>query len=173
MDKISWDSYFLTLAFVAAQRSIDPNTKCGAVIVSKDKRVLSMGYNGPIKNSHDDKIPLTRPEKYYHMIHGEENALLAYNGSFQDISEATAYVTGRPCHKCLRMLLQKGIKRIVYSNANVTKVVDAEDMKAQQIMLNDRDEKIEIVEVGSDGIFQLLNNTVSYINRKLTENKNY
>ena len=50
-----WDTYFMALAFVVAQRSIDPNTKHGTVLVSKDKRILVTGYNGPIKNSMDKK----------------------------------------------------------------------------------------------------------------------
>ena len=65
----AWDEYYLTIAYVVAQRSFDPSSKCGCVLVSRDGRVLSTGYNGPIKGSIDSKIPLTRPEKYCHMIH--------------------------------------------------------------------------------------------------------
>jgi dCMP deaminase len=141
----SWDDYYLATAYVLAQRSMDPSTKCGCVIVSKDNRVLSTGYNGPIKGSKDHLVPLTRPFKYYFMIHSEINALLAYGGSHQDISGATCYVTSRPCHVCLRSLLQKGIGRIVYGAVAQARMLDEQDMKAQEMML--RDHPIEFKEV--------------------------
>lgn len=170
-DRPSWDEYYLTMAFIVAQRSFDPSSKCGSVIVSKDNRVLSTGYNGPIKGSKDEDVPLDRPRKYCHMIHGEENALLAYNGSYHDIQGGTIYVTGRPCHRCLRGILQKGIKRIVYG-PNVTKVVDKDDMAAQEIMLKDRND-VELVEMGSDLVKNLLGKTLIYIDKKSKESKNY
>jgi len=170
MHKPSWDEYYLTIAYVVAQRSIDPSSKCGCVIVSKDNRILSTGYNGPIKHSKDSKIPLERPKKYYHMLHAEENALLAYNGSYQDIEKATAYVTGRPCHKCLRMLLQKGITKIIHS-INNTKVVDKDDIEAQELMLADRD--IVIIEHNNEPFKALLNQTLEYIDIKSKQEKNY
>jgi len=176
LDRPSWDEYYITIAYVVAQRSFDPSSRCGCILVSSDNRVLSTGYNGPIQGSIDAKIPLTRPEKYCHMLHGEENALLAYSGSQQDIKGGTAYVTGRPCHRCLRMLLQKGIERIVYSNANVTKVVDQADIDAQEIMINEcecESPRVDIVEMGSDEIFSVLERTKEYIEQKLTEEKNY
>lgn len=176
MDRPSWDEYYLTIAYVVAQRSFDPSSKCGCALVSKDNRILSTGYNGPIKGSIDSKIPLTRPEKYKHMIHAEENSLLAYSGSYQDIQGATAYITARPCSTCLRMLCNKGITRIVYSTANVTKLVDQEDMDAQYIMINEcegKSPRVEMVEIGAKEIFDLLHKTEDYINRKLTEEKNY
>lgn len=174
----SWDEYYLAMAYVAAMRSFDPSSKCGTIIVSKNNRVLSAGYNGPLKNSIDVEIPLTRPEKYYHMLHGEENALLAYSGSYQDIDEGTAYVTGRPCHKCLRMLIQKGIKRIVHSK-NITKVIDLPDMEAQYIMLNRWETmglhgtcpRVEIVEIETERVKKVLLQVIDYIDYKSKKTK--
>jgi len=166
-----WDEYYLAIAFVVAQRSFDPSSKCGTVIVSKDGRQLSAGYNGPIKGSIDKEIPLTRPKRYYHMIHGEENALLSYSGSYQDIQGSTAYVTGRPCNKCLRMMLQKGIKRIVYGQ-NVTKVVDQDDMEAQKLMLKHHPD-VKMEEFLSEGIKMLLKKTLDYIDMKSKYKRNY
>jgi len=172
-ERPTWDEYYVTMAFVVAQRSIDPNTRCGCVLVSKDNRILSTGYNGPIKGSNDEEIPMTRPEKYFHFIHAEENALLAYSGSAQDIIGGTAYITGRPCHRCLRDLLQKGITRIVYSCVNVTKVVDQDDMDAQEIMLGHHPE-VELVELNDeDDIFDVLHRTEEYIRMKMQQSKNY
>lgn len=134
-DRPAWDEYYLSIAYVVSQRSFDASSKCGCVLVSKDNRVLATGYNGPLKHSIDEEIPLTRPDKYPYMLHGEENALLAYNGSYQDIQEATAYITARPCHRCLRMLLQKGITRIIYGQ-NKTNVVNEEDLRVQNVMID-------------------------------------
>lgn len=170
MDKLGrpdWDQYFLTLAFVIAQRSFDTSTKCGCVIVSKTKKILSTGYNGPIKGSDDEKIPLTRPDKYYHMIHAEENAIITYSGSDQDIEGSTAYITSEPCTTCLRMMLQKGIMRLVYGDFGQAKMMDDSQTEAKEIMFEDRN--IEIKTMSSEKISKLLVSTVDYIKNKSKE----
>jgi dCMP deaminase len=166
-DRPSWDEYYLTMAFVVAQRSFDPSTKCGCVIVSKDNRVLSTGYNGPLKGSRDENIPLTRPQKYYIFLHSEENALLAYGGSHYDIQNSTCYVTSAPCHKCLRMMIQKGITKIVYVSGGNAKCLDEEDMKAKENMLRNR--KIQIESVDRRVVEKLLNRTSEYIIKRYKE----
>jgi dCMP deaminase len=166
------DIYYLSIAFVIAQASFDPSSKCGAVIVSKDGRILSTGYNGPLKNSIDEEIPITRPAKYMAFLHGEENAILAYNGSYQDILDATIYVTGRPCYKCLRMIIQKGITRIVYGR-NDTMVVDEMDMDAQKIMLRHHP-NVKMIEITDCLDVQLLlRKADSYIEGKRKIKPNY
>jgi len=160
----SWDQYYLTLTYVIAQRSFDPSTKCGCIIVSKENKVLSTGYNGPIKGSIDSEIPLTRPEKYCHMIHAEENALLAYNGSLQDIIGSTAYVTGRPCHRCLRDLIQKGITTIIYGD-NMAVMMDKAETDAEEIMLRHRSIKMVYIP-NQELVFDLLDKTKQYIIEK-------
>lgn len=142
----SWDVYFITMSFVAAQRSIDKHTKCGCIIVSKDKRILSAGYNGPIKNSDDSLIPLERPDKYAWIIHSELNAILSYSGSSSDMEGATIYVTTRPCHNCTKFIIQKGIKTIVYCDIANAKCVDEKDMSVSDKMLEEHDVKVKIVQ---------------------------
>jgi len=154
----SKDDYFLALAFVVARKSFDPSSKCGCVIVSKDGRILATGYNGPLPDSNDVEVPLIRPDRYYVMIHGEENALLAYSGSYTDIQGATAYITGRFCHRCLRMLLRKGITRLVYGK-NDTACVDKEDLRAQELLLRDRKDVI-IVEKTNHEVKKILENAI-------------
>jgi len=80
-NRLTWREYYLSLAFLISLRSFDPSSRCGCVIVDQNNRILSTGYNGPIKQSIDEHIPLTRPQRYHHMIHAEENALLSYFGS--------------------------------------------------------------------------------------------
>ncbi len=167
MIKIDYNDYFLAMAYLASQRSIDPSTKCGAVLVSKDKRVLSTGYNGPIKGVDDARIPLVRPAKYAHILHAEENCLLAYSGSTQDLEGATMYVTGAPCHKCLRMIIQKGVFNIVYANANVA-VMQKDDVElsyAKEMMEYSPHVKVTILD-NLQQIINLFGITVDYIKTK-------
>lgn len=167
MNKINFDDYFLTVAYLCAQRSIDPSTKCGAVLVSKDRRILSTGYNGPIKGVNDDMIPLTRPDKYAHMIHAEENAILAYSGSTQDLDDSTIYITGAPCHKCLRMIIQKGIFNIVYANANVAVMQKDDVVKKYAQLMMDYSPHVKITVVDNlQRIVNLLGITQDYIKSK-------
>lgn len=135
-----WDSFYLAQAFIASSRSIDPNTQHGCIIVSKDNRILSSACNGPLRGVDDDKIPMNRPDKYSFIIHAEENAIIFYSGSNKDIEGGTAYVTGRPCHKCLRMLMQKGISRVVYSDME-TVCVDSHDLMIQESFLDLKNDK--------------------------------
>ena len=53
-DYLSWDEYFMGIAFLSAQRSKDPSTQVGACIVNEDKRILSVGYNGMPRGCDDD-----------------------------------------------------------------------------------------------------------------------
>lgn len=166
MNKISYDDYFLTMCYIVAQRSIDPSTKCGAVLVSADHRILSTGYNGPIKGSNDSEIPLERPAKYAHLLHAEENCIIAYNGSSHDLIGATMYVTGRPCHNCLRMILQKGIKTIVATDGNPTVMHDNTEEQICQKMLG-YVPNIKMVALPNIlNIMGLLQETQSYIRKK-------
>ena len=171
-ERPSKETVYLTMAFVIAQRSFDNSSKCGCIIVSEDDRILSAGLNGPIKGVNDNMVPLTRPETYAPMLHGEENALIAYSGSKQDIHRATAYVTGKPCHRCFRMLAQKGIKKIVHGR-NATKVLDQDDYDAQKLML-EYGVSVEFRSLESnDDIIGLLNRTIKYIQNKDKQMDNY
>ena len=73
-DYISWDEYFMGVAFLAAQRSKDPSTQVGACIVSQDNKILSMGYNGRPIGCSDDEFPWEKTDdtpdhsKYYYSI---------------------------------------------------------------------------------------------------------
>jgi dCMP deaminase len=170
--KIEKHVHYLMQCFVVAMRSCDTSTKHGAVIVSKEGRVLSTGYNGPIRNSVDSEIPSERPEKYYHMIHAEENAILAYNGSYQDIEGSTIYVSGKPCHKCLRMIIQKGIKNIIYPKFPLAKCQDEDDIKATELMLKHHPEVI-VKEIDCiDKVRRNIQATDFYIINKLEEFEN-
>lgn len=112
-ERPDWDLYFLRLASQVAERSCDPSTQHGCVLVL-DKIPVMTGYNGLPAGTDDGLYPQERPAKYWFYCHSEENAvaLAARRGVATD--GATAYVTGPPCVRCLRLLWQAGIRRVVH-----------------------------------------------------------
>ena len=108
------DVYFMNLCFAVAKRSIDPNTKCGCVIVDEEGGVLSTGYNGPIRNSIDSGVPLVAPDKYFFLEHSERNAIYQAARHGISLNNSIVYVTGLPCIDCLRGIIQVGAKKIIY-----------------------------------------------------------
>lgn len=126
IDRPSWDEYFLSFAILASFRSPDQRTKCGCVLV-KDKKIVSVGYNGFPKGVDDDELPNYDKDKYPYVIHAEANAI--YNAQ-ECIMGSTAYVSGHPCSECLKALWQCGIKDIVYCEWSKPKVeYDQENRK--------------------------------------------
>lgn len=109
-----WDKRFLEMAALVGSWSKDPSTKVGAVLV-KDKRILSTGYNGlPTKIGDDPQILNDRSEKYRHIIHAEENALLYCSIHGVSSVDTTLYVSPLPpCAGCMRLIIQAGVTRIV------------------------------------------------------------
>ena len=116
-DYISWDEYFMGVAYLAGMRSKDPNTQVGACIVSPDNKILSIGYNGFPKGCSDDEFPWAREgdaynTKYFYSTHSELNAILNYRGG--NLEGAKLYVTLFPCNECTKAIIQSGIKTEVY-----------------------------------------------------------
>jgi dCMP deaminase len=162
-----WDDYYLGLAFLVATRSIDPRTKHGCVIVSKENRVLTMGYNGPIRGIDNASVPLTAPAKYPHLLHSEENALLSYNGSLQDIQGSIAYITGDPCHRCLRMLIQKGVTRVVHGHVRsvMLETAEASENEAKRLMIDGSHIKMVPHSCPAD-VRQVMEHAIKYFDAK-------
>ena len=115
---ISWDEYFMGVAILSGMRSKDPNSQVGACIVSKDNKILSMGYNGFPMGCSDDEFPWARDaedplkSKYLYSTHSELNAILNYRGG--SLEGAKIYVALFPCNECAKAIIQSGIKTIVY-----------------------------------------------------------
>lgn len=118
-DYISWDEYFMGVAMLSAKRSKDPNTQVGACIVSKDNKILSMGYNGFPSGCSDDEFPWAREgdglnTKYFYVTHSELNAILNYRGG--NLEGTKLYVSLFPCNECAKAIIQAGIKTVVYAD---------------------------------------------------------
>lgn len=125
-EKISWVDYYLGLAFMIAEKSTDPNTHHGCIIV-KDNRPLGFGYNGLPRKAKDDdyliKEKSSRPVKYLWYYHSEENALA--NCVIRP-DGATAYVTGQCCNHCLYSLWQNGIIEVYMVDGHGTQLFSQE-----------------------------------------------
>ena len=119
----SWDRYFMNIAEVVATRSNCIRRHVAAVIV-KDGRIISTGYNGTprgIKNCHEGgckRCASTAPAgtKLGECLcsHGEENAIVqaAYHGIA--VKDSTIYTTFSPCLICSKMIINAGIREVVY-----------------------------------------------------------
>ena len=136
MDYISWEDYFMAMAFLTAQRSKDPNTQVGACIVDSSKRIVGLGYNGFPRGCSDDRLPWARSNahplwnKYLYVCHAEVNAIL--NRGSANVQGSTIYVALFPCHKCAQMIIQIGIREVVYM---CDPYHDTEDCRASRILL--------------------------------------
>ncbi len=135
---LSWDNYFMALAKLSSMRSKDPNTQVGACIVSKDNRILSIGYNGAPNGFNDDNFPWDREgefldTKYPYVCHAEMNAILNYRGNHQEFEDAKIYVDLFPCNECAKLIIQSGIKEIIYLS---DKHKDDDNVKASKKMLD-------------------------------------
>ena len=118
-DYINWDSYFMGVAMLSAQRSKDPSTQVGACIVSHDNKILSVGYNGAPNGYDDNTMPWNREgdflnTKYAYVCHAELNAILNNKGS--NLEGAKIYVDLFPCNECAKAIIQSGIKEVIYKS---------------------------------------------------------
>ena len=116
-DYISWDEYFMGIALISAQRSKDSSTQVGACVVSEDRKIVSVGYNGMPTGCNDDEMPWEREgescldTKYPFVCHAELNAIL---NSQCSLKGSTVYVTLFPCNECAKAIIQSGIREVVY-----------------------------------------------------------
>lgn len=132
---ISWDEYFMGIAMLSAMRSKDPNTQVGACIVDQQNKIVGIGYNGFPIGCSDDLLPWEREAKnindtkYPYVVHAEANAIL---NSTKDLHGAKLYVGLFPCNECAKLIIQAGIKEIVYLS---DKYKDLDSTKASKRML--------------------------------------
>lgn len=116
MRNSKWDDRFIELAKHVAGWSKDPSSQVGAVLVNNKRQVVGMGYNGfPRGTSDDPALYNDRPIKYLRVVHAEVNAVLNATGNTDG---ATAYVTHPCCAQCMALLIQSGVKRIVWQKAD-------------------------------------------------------
>ena len=116
-DYLSWEEYFMGLAILSAERSKDPSTQVGACIVDENNKIISVGYNGAPIGYDDDKDMTWERDgdfldtKYAYVCHSELNAIL---NSKVKVDGCKLFVTLFPCNECAKVIIQSGIKEVIY-----------------------------------------------------------
>jgi dCMP deaminase len=112
---MNWDQYFRAIANQVKAKSKDERTKIGAVIVGSEHEIVSTGYNS-FPRGIDDTVPRRqeRPEKYYWMMHAEQNAIVNAARIGVSTKGCVMYLTcGIPCADCAKAIINAGISKIV------------------------------------------------------------
>ncbi len=106
------DQRYLRMATIWSENSYCVRRKVGALVV-KDKMIISDGYNGTpsgFENVCEDDTNVTKP----YVLHAEANAITKLARSNNNSSGSTLYVTASPCLECAKLIIQAGIRRVVY-----------------------------------------------------------
>lgn len=136
----------MKIAEVVAERTHDAERQVGSVLVSNQSGAIkATGYNGFVRGANDSKLPNTRPDKHKVIVHSEENLIANCARHGISMDDCTVICTLSPCIKCMRLLFQCGITRVIVK----TKYKDFEDLKKM--------DDIEIVESLTDeGLIELI-----------------
>ncbi|MGL4736703.1 MAG: deoxycytidylate deaminase [Cellulosilyticaceae bacterium] len=123
MTRPTWDEYFMDIANLVKTRSTCSRRQVGAVVV-KDKRILCTGYNGaPIGCRHCTDVGCLRQElgipsgerhELCRAVHAEQNAIAQAAQHGISVEGSSIYVTHQPCSMCAKVLINAGVKRIIY-----------------------------------------------------------
>lgn len=106
------DTRYLRMALIWAENSYCERRKVGALVV-KNKAIISDGYNGTpsgFENVCEDENNVTKP----YVLHAEANAITKLARSSNSSDGATMYITASPCIECAKLIIQAGVKRVVY-----------------------------------------------------------
>lgn len=133
---LSWDEYFMAVAVLSAQRSKDPSTQVGACIANNANKIVGVGYNGFPRGCNDDDLPWDREgdfldTKYPYVCHAELNAVL--NSISRDLIDCKIYVDLFPCNECSKVIIQSGIREVIYLS---DKYKDTDQVKASKKMFD-------------------------------------
>ena len=123
MSRPSWDEYFLEIADIVAKRSTCSRRQVGALIV-QEKRILTTGYNGPPSGlKHCEEVGCLReqlgiPSGERHELcrglHAEQNAIIQASLHGVQVKGSVLYCTHQPCIICTKMIINAGIKEVVF-----------------------------------------------------------
>jgi dCMP deaminase len=123
-ERPTWDDYFMEIASAVARRSTCMRRKVGAILV-KDKHILATGYNGAPKGlAHCREVGCLRQQmgipsgerhELCRALHAEQNAIVQASNLGVQVEGCTLYCTLAPCSLCAKMLINAGVKRVVFS----------------------------------------------------------
>lgn len=132
MTSKKWHLRFLRTAQMIASWSKHPTTKVGCVIFSDDKVQLSGGYNGHPRGVSDESINV---EEFSKTVHAEANAVANAARIGLSLKGGTAYITHAPCVQCAALLIQVGVKSVIYDGRNVVTEKYFENVKTAIFLL--------------------------------------
>lgn len=153
----SWDTYFVQIAHLVATRATCQRRSVGAVIV-RDRRILATGYNGSPRGIshcpadgplHDAPLGCMRAGHCIRALHAEQNALLQAAMIGIACEGATIYVTCQPCNMCAKMIINAGIKRVIYEGEYPDEFSIELFREAELDVLIYRDHMLEKLELGA------------------------
>ncbi|MBW1896042.1 MAG: cytidine/deoxycytidylate deaminase family protein [Deltaproteobacteria bacterium] len=148
MSRPSWKEYFMGIASLVAMRSTCRRRRVGAIVV-RDKRILATGYNGaPAGLPHcldigclreEMKVPSGERHELCRGLHAEQNVIIqaAYHGV--SIKEGTLYCTNLPCSICAKMLINAGVREIIYQDGYADSMTEGM-LKGAGVKLTQSDE---------------------------------
>jgi dCMP deaminase len=135
------DKRYLRMAAIWAENSYCKRRQVGALIV-KEKMIISDGYNGTpsgFENICEDEAGITKP----YVLHAEANAITKIACSNNNSKNATLYVTASPCIECAKLIIQAGIKRVVYSEKyRLSEGIDLLERANIEVVCIDKEELI-------------------------------
>lgn len=108
----------MSIALLSAKRSKDPSTQVGACIVNVENKIVAIGYNGMPTGCSDNELPWNKTAenpldtKYPYVCHAEMNAIMNKNSA--DVKNCTMFVTLFPCNECAKLIIQAGVKKVVF-----------------------------------------------------------
>lgn len=149
---ISWDECLMLMARLISQRSKDPSTQTGAVIVDQHNVIYGLGYNGFPHGIDSNDLPWDREgdflkTKYAYVCHAEENAVYNSNGP---VKNCKIYCTLFPCNECAKTIIQNGITEVIFESDKYhdvpafvasRKLFDLANVKYRQYVSSDAKEK--------------------------------
>lgn len=151
-DYLSWDGYFLGVAFLSSLRSKDPSTRHGSCIVNKENKIIGTGYNGLPKYCSDDEYPWNRDgemnnSKFPYVVHSELNAILnatvSLKGSKLFLYSEKGYY---PCCECAKAIIQSGISEVVMAT-EIKENTDKYDWIPTKKMFRSANIKIRVLDI--------------------------
>ena len=161
--KLEYDIVYMKVAKAISELSYSKRNKVGCIIVSEDGQIVSQGYNGTIKDQfdfnfcttalksldHEKSYPCsylvmtTKPE----VLHAESNAISKCSKYFSSTLNTTMYITLSPCIDCAKMIIQSGIKRIVfdelYKNIDGLELLKKSNIIVEQLI--NKENKYELI----------------------------
>jgi dCMP deaminase len=143
-----FDIWCMKMVYLVAEKSRDPRTKIGAVLV-KEKNIISTGYNGfPMGVRDENDRYKCRETKYKFVVHAEHNSILFCARFGISSLDSTLYTNGLPCNSCMKSIINGGVKKIVIHKQwpEMTHSDWIESSKISKIMMDESKVRLQVLD---------------------------